>query len=98
VKITNWKAYAKGTMRGFCSLELDSGMVLHSCSLHEKEGGQRWVNLPQERVKQADGTSNYRRLVEFKSRQLSDKFNQQVLGEYDRMFGAHENHDDDAAF
>jgi hypothetical protein len=76
--ISNWKAFSKNTLRGFFSLTLDSGMTVHKCSLHEKNG-QRWIGLPTEKYAKRDGTVAYSVLVEFTSRQVGDNFRKQVI-------------------
>jgi hypothetical protein len=76
--ISNWKAFQKNTLRGFFTLALDSGLVIHKCSLHEKNG-QRWIGLPAEKYSKRDGAVAYSVLIEFTSRQVSDRFRKQVV-------------------
>jgi DNA-binding cell septation regulator SpoVG len=78
MKISDWKAFEKNTLRGFFTVTLDSGLVIHKCSLHEKNGS-RWVGLPAEKYKKQDGTTAYSVLIEFRSREVSDRFRKQVL-------------------
>lgn len=78
VRISDWKAIQKNTLRGFYTVELPSGMVIHKCSLHEKNG-QRWIGLPTEKYSKRDGTTAYSILIEFTSRQVEGNFRRQVL-------------------
>ena len=41
----DWTARESNTLRGFCTLRLPSGLVLHDCSVHQK-GDRRWIGLP----------------------------------------------------
>lgn len=44
---SDWKAVAKGTLQGFCTLTLSpSGLVLRDCTLHRNLDGSRWIGLP----------------------------------------------------
>jgi hypothetical protein len=76
--ILGWKKVDKNTLRGFFSVALPSGMIIHKCSLHEKKG-QRWIGLPAEKYTKQGGTTAYATLVEFTSRQIADNFRKQVL-------------------
>jgi hypothetical protein len=76
--ISNWKTFTKNTLRGFFTITLPSGMTIHNCSLHEKNG-QRWIGLPTEKYTKKDGTIGYVQLVEFTSREIADSFRTQVL-------------------
>jgi hypothetical protein len=73
-----WKKVDKNTLRGFFSVALPSGMIIHKCSLHEKKG-QRWIGLPFEKYTKQDGTAGYSALIEFDSTQIADNFRKQVL-------------------
>jgi hypothetical protein len=39
----SWRPHQAGTLRGFCDIELPSGLVLCDISVHES-AGQRWAN------------------------------------------------------
>jgi len=74
VKITNWNPIAgKHTLRAFFSVELSSGLVIHRCTLHERDA-QRWISVPGLK----DG-GTFKSFVEFTSRQVADNFRRQVL-------------------
>ena len=76
--VTNWKAYEKNTLRGFLSVTLPCGLVLHSCTLHEK-GGARWIGLPARQYTGADGNVSWSPMVGFTSKQARDTFQNAAL-------------------
>lgn len=82
--ISEWKAYTKNTLRGFFTLTMPSGMILHGCSLHEK-GDSRWVGMPTEKFAKQDGTTGYKQLIEFASREARDDFNAAVIRAIDQF-------------
>jgi hypothetical protein len=84
--ISNWKSFTKNTLRGFFTITLSSGITIHHCSLHEKNG-QRWIGLPFEKYTKKDGTIGYTQLVEFTSRAVADSFRKQVLLALDAVAG-----------
>ena len=71
--ISNWKAFTKNTLRGFFSLTLPSGLILHNCSLHEREDS-RWIGLPAQKFAKEDGTISYTQIIEFTSKAARDRF------------------------
>jgi DNA-binding cell septation regulator SpoVG len=73
--VREFKPFERNTLRGFLSLELPSGLVLHNCTLHEKNGS-RWVSMPV-REFQKDGERSWMPLVDF-----ADKESRQVVQEY----------------
>ena len=76
--ISEWKTFEKNTLRGFFTVTLPSGLVIHKCSLHEKNGS-RWIGLPAEKYTKRDGTTSYIHIVEFSSRTAADNFRDQVI-------------------
>jgi hypothetical protein len=78
MQISEWKQVEKNTLRGFFTVTLPSGMVIHKLSLHEKNG-QRWIGLPAEKYVKQGGATAYTTLIEFSSRQIADNFRKQVL-------------------
>jgi hypothetical protein len=79
--VREWKPYAKNPLVGFFSLELPSGMVLHGCTLHEKNGS-RSVGLPAKSYVK-DGATRWSPLVEFKSRETREDFQARALAAID---------------
>ena len=62
--VSNWKAPEKNTLRGFFSLTLPSGIVIHNCTLHQRKQSQS-IGLPARPYKTVDGNSAYTSLIEF---------------------------------
>jgi hypothetical protein len=79
--VHEWKPFEKNTLRGFLSLELPSGIILHGCTLHEKNGS-RWVGLPAKQYEK-DGTKTWAPLVEFTSKEAREKFQGCALAAFD---------------
>jgi DMSO/TMAO reductase YedYZ molybdopterin-dependent catalytic subunit len=82
VVIANWKPHEKGSLKGFFTATLPSGLVLHSLMLHER-GGSRWIGFPAREWVDQTGTKQYVRFVAFTSRAVADKFRDMVLGALD---------------
>jgi hypothetical protein len=46
ITVSNWKPLQQsGSLRGFLTLTLPSGLIIHNCQLLEA-GSKRWVGLP----------------------------------------------------
>ena len=83
--LRDWRAFSKNTLRGFATIELPSGLVIHDISIHEKNG-KWWAAMPaapqlengQHRF--LDGKGQYKRILEWRDRGLSDKFSEVVVG------------------
>jgi hypothetical protein len=76
--ITNAKVIRKNSLIGSFDLEMPSGLIVRGAMLFEKEG-KRWVNFPSKEYQKQDGTKGYFPLLEFASREISDKFRDKVL-------------------
>jgi hypothetical protein len=79
--VREWKPYAKNTLVGFVSLELPSGLIIHGCTVHEKNGS-RWIGLPAKQYTK-DGTQTWAPLVEFASKEVREKFQALALAAID---------------
>jgi|SRR5215469_10315093 len=82
VLVTNFREFTKGTLRGFFDVELPSGLILRECSLHSKDGA-RWINPPSRKFTGKDGKSAYKRMADFPTRELADRFRDEVLAVLD---------------
>lgn len=71
--ITNAKLLQRGTLIGSFDLEMPSGLIVRGAMLFEKDS-KRWVNFPSKEWTKNDGTKGYFPLLEFASREISDKF------------------------
>lgn len=82
--ISNWKPFVKNTLRGFFSVELSSGLVLHQCTLHRGQNND-WIGFPasaQVRDGQAvmfHGKQQWNKLIEIPDRQRREAFQASVL-------------------
>jgi DNA-binding cell septation regulator SpoVG len=81
---TEWRECIKNTLRGFFTLTLPSGIVIHGCQLHEKNA-RRWIGLPARPYTKDDGTTAYARIIEFISADLHQKFQAAALGAVDAL-------------
>jgi len=87
MKVLNWRAVSKGSLRGFFTVVLPSGMRIHDCSLFEKDG-QRWVNGPTHSFTSNDGKTSRKTLVEFVDKNTAGRFSAAVLAALDVHLGS----------
>lgn len=85
IEISGWKEYEKNTLRGFFTVTLTSGLIIHRCMLHQKES-KRWVSLPAQEYKDPYGAKQYANILEFTDRETSDRFQNAVLTALDEFF------------
>ena len=87
IVISDWRPRQSGTLRGFFTTNLASGLVLRELMLHERDG-KWWIGFPSKPMVGADGVAlrdergkiRYGApLIEFASRQARDRFCEQVL-------------------
>lgn len=58
--VTDWRPLRKGTsLRGFVTLTLPSGMIVHDVTYHQRDDGARWVGLPARQYQNADGSTTW---------------------------------------
>jgi hypothetical protein len=81
---SNWKPVVKATLRGYCSIQDDSGLILNGCALHERDG-ERWVCPPSKSYTKKDGTTVYEKIVEFKDSAAKKRFKEQAIPAIDLM-------------
>jgi len=85
IQIRNWKPMQKNTLRGFFTLELPSGMVIHNVMLQEK-GDSRWITFPSKEYTDRAGQKQFDRFIEFTDRNIADRFRDLVLAALDDHF------------
>ena len=85
-EISEWKPFVKNTLQAFFTITTASGMILHDCTYHVKNSS-RWVGLPAREYMKDDGTTGYARIIEFTSREISDRFQGAALEAIDRHLG-----------
>lgn len=89
MRVTNWRALAKdGSLRGFFSLELPSGMTLHSCTFNLRKDGAKWVGLPSRSYEQ-NGETKWQRLVDFVDKDKYAKFQDAAKAALEAYFKEH---------
>ena len=88
ILVSNWKAHEKNTLRGFLSLTLPSGIVIHNCTLHQK-GTVRWIGLPVRQYAKADGSNNYAPVIEFVTKDAGRRFQKAALEAVDAFMTDH---------
>jgi hypothetical protein len=84
IQIANWKPHSKNTLRGFFTVTLPSGMILHHVMLHER-GKARWIGVPAREWVNDRGEKVFAKLVEFTDRRTANRFRDQVLAAFDRF-------------
>ena len=87
ITVSDWKSRQSGTLRGFFSAGLPSGLELHELMLHHRDGSW-WLSFPSKPMLGTDGAAlrddsgkiRYSApLVSFANRQARDRFTEQVL-------------------
>ena len=78
ITVCNWKRLKNGSLRGFLTLTLASGVVIHNCPLLEA-GGRRWVGVPSRRDLTADSKVHYEPIIEFATRKAHRNFERTAL-------------------
>jgi hypothetical protein len=86
ITIADWKPRHSGTLRGFCTARLPSGMVLHEVAIHTRSGSW-WASPASKPMLSRDGTAlrdeagkvRYSPIVSFESRQARDRLSQAVV-------------------
>jgi DNA-binding cell septation regulator SpoVG len=83
ILVSEWKPYQKNTLRGFLSLTLPSGLVIHNCTLHQKAAA-RWIGLPARQYTKDDGSTSFTPVIEFSSNTARARFQAAALEAMDR--------------
>ena len=82
ITVSNWKPLEKGSLRGFLTITLASGLILNNCQLLET-GQERWIGLPSQRFQRRDGSVAYVPIVEFATKR-SKQFQAEALRAVER--------------
>jgi hypothetical protein len=86
IQCRGFRAYAKGTLVGFCVLHIpELRVTIFDVALHQKNAA-RWAQLPSKPIvrdgrhviDEASGKPQYTPLVEFEGRETRDAFSQAV--------------------
>lgn len=102
MRALDWKAFEKNTLRGFFTLQLQSGLVLHGLTLHRDPGGKEWIGLPgapqiedgRHRADPATGKPAYTRIVEIPDKATRARFQTLALAAVHALLGDGVQHDD----
>jgi DNA-binding cell septation regulator SpoVG len=78
ITVCNWKPLNRGGLRGFLTLTLASGLIIHNCQLIEA-GGRPWVGLPSLRFSRSDGSVYYVPVLDFVTRRARRNFERSAL-------------------
>ena len=87
MNVRDFKALHRNTLRGFFTLELDSGLVIKDCSVHVRDDGRKWFAFPAKPQLDKDGKALrdgsgkvlYANIIAIDDRRRSDKLQQLVL-------------------
>lgn len=88
---SDWRPLQRGTLQGFVTLHLASGLVIRDCTLH-RSGDKRWIGLPGKPQIDANGDTRrgdggkvlYTPVVEV-SQAHRDRFQAQALRAVDHL-------------
>jgi hypothetical protein len=86
LRLIAWRPLAKGALRGFATVELPIGLKLVDCPVLVSKG-KVWASLPSKPVLDRNGRQKtdvngrpaYAAILEWRSRELSDRFSQAVV-------------------
>ena len=84
IEASNWQPFSKNTLQGFVDLLLPSGLRIHGCLLHEKNG-ERWISFPGKPYSDQDGNRQWGTLLEFPDKTRLQDFQRQALAAVDRL-------------
>lgn len=84
LRLRDFRAVQKNTLRGFATFEFPNGLIIHEMPVHVKNGSA-WVSFPSQpqlengvhRV--IDGKTQWKRLIEWRDRDLSDRFSDTAI-------------------
>lgn len=83
VEILEWRSFEKNTLRGFVTVQMQSGVIYRGLMVHEK-GDARWVSFPaREYLDKSTGAKKYAPFVDFTSREKMNQFCGLILGALD---------------
>jgi len=86
MRLLEWRSMVRNTLRGFCVIELPSGLVIRDVAVHEK-AGKFWANLPARPMLDADGKRllnhggrrQFAPMLGWRTRELADAFSEKVV-------------------
>jgi DNA-binding cell septation regulator SpoVG len=86
MRLVSWRPVTKGSLRGFATVELPIGLKLHDVLVFVGRNGA-WASLPSKaqidrdgrQKTEANGKAMYAPVLEWRSRDLSDRFSEAVV-------------------
>jgi hypothetical protein len=91
IKILRWfpSKNASGTVLGFISAELPSGMIVHSMRLMRGPAGKLWIGMPDTSdddslILNDAGKPMYDKIIEFANGRAREKFGEAILAALQR--------------
>lgn len=90
IEVIKYRPIDKGFLKGFISIYIPKwDFEIHSLQLFEKSG-RRWLSFPS-RSYEDQGETKYFPFMRFKSKEITEKFNQKVLEALSKYLRMHEN-------
>ena len=86
IEVIAFRELIKNTLRGFLTLSLPTGMVLHDCTYHVREDGRPWIGFPGRQYTGKDGAVAWARIIDFDSHPTGDRFQREALEAAARYF------------
>ena len=84
IVVAEFRPLVKGeSLRGFVTLQLPSGLIIHGCTLHQR-GDARWIGLPGRQYEKDEGTKSWVRVIDFADRSTYEKFQRAALAAIDQ--------------
>jgi hypothetical protein len=87
MQVREWRPMQKGSLLGFATVEMPSGMIVHDITVHESNG-RRWANPPGkpqlDRDKHPifkDGKLQYAKVIGFESDDRRHKWSDAIIAE-----------------
>ena len=87
IKIADWRPHSKGSLAGFFTASMPSGIVFHDLMLHKRDGS-RWISFPARGYKDAQGERQFARWIDFATKADRDRFQSGVLAVLDRFINS----------
>jgi hypothetical protein len=88
--VIEWRAHPQGdSLKGFATFKLPSGMIVHDCAFHQREGGQRWLAMPSRTYTREDGSTAWQPVIDFVNSATSQRFQKLAKDALDLYFKLH---------
>ncbi|HEY1430796.1 MAG TPA: hypothetical protein VGF39_04090 [Stellaceae bacterium] len=94
LRLVSFKEVVKGSLRGFCTVELPPGLIVTDLPVMIGNNGSPWVALPGRPVldetgrqkRDVNGKAEYQPILRWASRELSDRFSARVISLIDEQY------------